>query len=281
MKDAERIVRAYLEDPQAEPLIRQAFASVLVTQQRLTDAAEQLRLGREDAPEARATLAGPGRDRARAAPPEEAERRVEAGARIVSANPSSDAEAARPPPMPGRRTRATPRPVGRRGADERHGRLARVQLLLARAAEMRHDDATAAQWLSRVDAKDADLQVIALRASLLARQGKLADARQMVRTAPASTPAEQRYRLLTEVQLLLDNKKLEDARALLSKANAETPNDVDLLYQEADGLRAPGPRRGDGAAAAPHPRAAAQQLAGDERPRATRWPIATCASRRR
>ena len=55
----------------------------------------------------------------------------------------------------------------------------------------------------------------------------------MVRTAPASTPAEQRYRLLTEVQLLLDNKKFEDARSLLAKANAETPDDVDLLYQEA------------------------------------------------
>ena len=34
---------------------------------------------------------------------------------------------------------------------------------------MRHDDAAAEKWLSEVDAKDADLQVISLRASLLAR----------------------------------------------------------------------------------------------------------------
>src|SRR5262249_28666411 len=98
---------------------------------------------------------------------------------------------------------------------------------------MRHDDATAAQWLARVNDKDADLQVIALRASLLARQGKLTEARAMVRNAPATTPAEERYRLLTEVQLLLDAKKFEDARAVLAKANAATPDDVDLIYQEA------------------------------------------------
>ena len=35
------------------------------------------------------------------------------------------------------------------------------------------------------------------------------------------------------MQLLLDNKKFEDARTVLAKANAETPDDVDLLYQEA------------------------------------------------
>jgi Flp pilus assembly protein TadD len=108
-----------------------------------------------------------------------------------------------------------------------------VQLLLARAAEQRHDDAAAARWLAQVDAKDADLQVVSLRAGLLARQGKLAEALQMIRGANASTPAEQRYKLLTEVQLLLDQKKLGEAREVLNKANAETPDDIDLIYQEA------------------------------------------------
>jgi Flp pilus assembly protein TadD len=108
-----------------------------------------------------------------------------------------------------------------------------VQLLLARAAEQRHDDAAAAKWLAQVDAKDADLQVLSLRATLLARQGKLAEALKMIRAANATTPAEQRYKLLTEVQLLLDQKKLAEAREVLHKANAENPDDVDLVYQEA------------------------------------------------
>jgi tetratricopeptide (TPR) repeat protein len=120
-------------------------------------------------------------------------------------------------------------------ADPMNGpvRPGQVQLLLARAAEMKHDDATAARWLSRVDPKESDLQVIALRASILARAGKLAEARALIHGAPAKTPAELRYRLLSEVQLLLDNKKYDDARTLLAKANTDTPDDVDLLYQQA------------------------------------------------
>ena len=91
----------------------------------------------------------------------------------------------------------------------------------------------AEKWLSEVDAKDADLQVVSLRASLLARHGKLTEALALIRAAPAATPAEQRYKLLTEVQLLLDEKKLSEARNVLTQANKETPDDVDLLYQEA------------------------------------------------
>ncbi|HEY8975315.1 MAG TPA: hypothetical protein VIN75_13915, partial [Burkholderiaceae bacterium] len=45
---AEVIVRRYLAQPEAEPVVRQAYASVLATQQRLTDAAEQLRLAVKD-----------------------------------------------------------------------------------------------------------------------------------------------------------------------------------------------------------------------------------------
>jgi len=112
-------------------------------------------------------------------------------------------------------------------------RLSHIQVLLARAAEQRHDDAAATQWLSRIDPKDVDLQVVALRSTILARQGKLAEARALVHGAPAATPAEERYRLLTEVQLLLDAKKLEDARKLLAQTNAANPDDVDLIYQEA------------------------------------------------
>jgi len=112
-------------------------------------------------------------------------------------------------------------------------RLSHVQLLLARAAQQRHDDATAAKWLAQVDAKDADLQVISLRATLLARQGKLGEALKMIRAADANTPAEQRYKLLTEVQLLIDEKRLGEAREVLNKANAESPDDVELVYQEA------------------------------------------------
>src|SRR5205814_8507034 len=109
-------------------------------------------------------------------------------------------------------------------------RLSHIQLLLARAAEQRHDDVAAAKWLAQVDAKDADLQVISMRATLLARQGKLGVALTMIRAANVVTPAEQLYKLLTEVQLLIDEKRLGEAREVLNKANAENPDDVELVY---------------------------------------------------
>jgi tetratricopeptide (TPR) repeat protein len=230
---AEAIVRRYLALPDAEPVVRQAFASVLATQQRLTDAAEQLRLAAKDRPQQAQLWLALGEIELELRDPVAAEADLKNALAIVSteaadqttprkaaATADDDTDADVPPP-----------PDAQGGANPI--RLAHVQLLLARAAEQRHDDAAAARWLAQVDAKDADLQVVSLRAALLARQGKLAEALKMIRAADASTPAEQRYKLLTEVQLLLDEKKLGEAREVLAKANAETPDDVDLIYQEA------------------------------------------------
>jgi tetratricopeptide (TPR) repeat protein len=229
-KTAEDLVRAYLSDPQAEPLIRQAYASVLVSQQRLTDAAGQLRLALQGRPKQAQLWLGLGEIELELRHPDEAEDALKHALALVGEQPAAAGDAAQEAP-PDATDAAGPTDE----ADPMNGpvRAAQVQLLLARAAEMRHDDATAAEWLSRVDEKDADLQVVALRASILARQGKLAEARAMIHAAPAKTAAEQRYRLLSEVQLLLDNKKYDDARALLAKANGDAPDDVDLLYQQA------------------------------------------------
>jgi Flp pilus assembly protein TadD len=236
---AELIVKRYLAQPGAEPVVRQAYASVLATQQRLTDAAEQLRLALKDKPgQAQLWLAlgeidlelhdpvAADADLKQALALVKREAADDAAARqaavAAGASPSaSDDDASDPPPPPADAAAANP------------VRLAHIQLLLARAAEQRHDDAAAASWLAQVDAKDADLQVVSLRAGLLARQGKLSEALKLIRAADAPTPPEQRYKLLAEVQLLLDDKKLGEARDVLHKANAGTPDDVDLIYQEA------------------------------------------------
>jgi len=231
---AEKIVRRYLAQPDTEPVVRQAFASVLATQQRLTDAAEQLRLAARDKPKQAQLWLALGEIDLELHDPVTADADLKKALALVTAEEA----AARKPAASGAANAAAtddddgPAPADADAATGPVG-LAHVQLLLARAAEQRHDDAAAAKWLAQVDAKDADLQVVALRAGLLARQGKLAEALKLVRAASASTPAEQRYKLLTEVQLLLDQKKLGEAREVLNKANAENPDDVDLVYQEA------------------------------------------------
>ncbi len=238
---AEVIVKRYLAQPDTEPVVRQAYASVLATQQRLTDAAEQLRLAVKDRPAQAQLWLALGEIDLELHDPVAADSDLKQALALVSAEMAENAAA--------RKAAAASASAGATATDDDDGpdtappgdaesatnpvRLAHVQLLLARAAEQRHDEAAAAKWLAQVDPKDADLQVVSLRAGLLARQGKLAEALKLIRAANATTPAEQRYKLLTEVQLLLDEKKLSEARDLLNKANAESPDDVDLVYQEA------------------------------------------------
>ena len=238
---AEAIVRRYLAQPATEPVVRQAYASVLATQQRLTDAAEQLRLAVKDKPGQAQLWLALGEIDLELHDPVSADADLRQALSLVTAQAAEDAAARKAAAAAGAASAtvtddddgpdAAP-PADPEGATN-PVRVSHVQLLLARAAEQRHDDAAAAKWLAQVDAKDADLQVISLRASLLARQGKLSEALKMIRAASANTPAEQRYKLLTEVQLLIDEKKLGEARDVLNKANGENPDDVELVYQEA------------------------------------------------
>jgi Flp pilus assembly protein TadD len=236
---AEVIVRKYLSQPDTEPVVRQAFASVLATQQRLTDAAEQLRLAAKDRPKQAQLWLALGEIDLELHDPVTADADLKQALALVGAQAAEDAAARAAAAASGAGAPVTdddaPDAAAPPDAESAANpvRLSHVELLLARAAEQRHDDAAAARWLAQVDAKDADLQVVSLRAGLLARQGKLAEALKLIRAANATTPAEQRYKLLTEVQLLLDEKKLSEAREVLAKANAESPDDVDLVYQEA------------------------------------------------
>lgn len=68
------------------------------------------------------------------------------------------------------------------------------------------------------------------RAALLARQGKLLEARQLIQQLPANNADEQRSRTLAEVQLLRDHRQWQAAFDLLS---AQSGDDIDLLYEQA------------------------------------------------
>ncbi|MFY8177980.1 MAG: tetratricopeptide repeat protein [Limnohabitans sp.] len=68
------------------------------------------------------------------------------------------------------------------------------------------------------------------RAALLARQGKLLEARQLIQQLPAKNADEQRSRTLAEVQLLRDLRQWQAAFDLLSTQSGE---DIDLLYEQA------------------------------------------------
>ncbi|WP_310626378.1 tetratricopeptide repeat protein [Limnohabitans sp.] len=68
------------------------------------------------------------------------------------------------------------------------------------------------------------------RAALLARQGKMDQARQLITQLPVHSAEEQRNRLLVEVQLLRDHRQWQAAFDLLA---TNSGNDVDLMYEQA------------------------------------------------
>ena len=71
------------------------------------------------------------------------------------------------------------------------------------------------------------------RASLLARQGNLDEARSLIQAWPTRNPAGARSKLLAEVHLLRDNGRAAAAYELLTQAIRNDPSDLDLLYDQA------------------------------------------------
>jgi tetratricopeptide (TPR) repeat protein len=230
---AEAIVRRYLDTPKPEPVIHQALAALLTQQQRIAEAAVQVRLAAEARPNQTILWLSLGEleielrhaDAADAALKKaldlalaaDAAEEAAAATDTEDAADASDDEDATPP------AEAPPTRV----------RTSRIYLMLARSAQLRHDDATSRMWLDKIPASESDLPVLSLRAELLARSGKLTEARALIQSAPAEGDEQRRLKVLTEVQLLRDSKQLAEAQRVLAQANAATPDDVDLLYEQA------------------------------------------------
>jgi len=68
------------------------------------------------------------------------------------------------------------------------------------------------------------------RAAMLARQGKMSEARQLIAQLPANNAEEERIRVLAEVQLLRDHRQWQAAFDLLAATRGE---DIDLTYEQA------------------------------------------------
>lgn len=118
------------------------------------------------------------------------------------------------------------------GADRAAGRD-RARLMLARLAERRGDYAAADQLLAQVRSPDEALAVQTRRANILARQGRLEEAREAIRAVPERRSGDARLKVLAEAQLLRDHQQAPAAYALLSAELAKDPDDEALLYDTA------------------------------------------------
>lgn len=111
--------------------------------------------------------------------------------------------------------------------------LLQAYLSLAQIAEKRKDFAGAEAWINKIENSGDMMQAQTRRASILARRGQLAEGRQLIRSLPERNPGDARLKLLAEIGLLRDLKQYQLAYDLLAQAVAASPQDTDLLYDQA------------------------------------------------
>ncbi|MEJ8815158.1 tetratricopeptide repeat protein [Variovorax ureilyticus] len=203
---AEPIVKRYLDGAKAQPEMRIAYARVLVEGRRYADATAEL-------------------TKLTAAKPELPEPWLLLGSLQAQARQNAAAEASLRKYMSLAETQ--------RDQDAKDRGLTQAYLLMAQLSERRKDFAAADNWLARIDNSDDLLGAQVRRASLLARQGKLPQARELVRSLPERTAEEKREKFLAEVQLLRDAKQYQAAYDMLGQASASSPTDTDLIYDQA------------------------------------------------
>lgn len=203
---AASVLTGYLQRPDAEPAVRMGYAQMLLETGHYDDAREQLQqLTRQHPDYAEGwLLMGILDESQRRDPP--ARDALQHYLDLVASGDAEDADSGNPD---------------------------RARLALARIAQRSGDDAQALGWLDAVDGSTSSLPVLAQRAELLARQGKLAQARALIRSAPEREPADARLKAMAEARLLREHGQPRQAYQLLADALQAAPDDEDLLYDTA------------------------------------------------
>lgn len=108
--------------------------------------------------------------------------------------------------------------------------LVQAYLLLAQVAEQgqRLDEARA--YLDKINSPTDALRIQRRQANILARQGKLDEARAAIRNVPELQATDALDKINAEVQLLRDNHQYATAYQLLQESTAQYPDDMDLVY---------------------------------------------------
>ncbi|MEF7614946.1 tetratricopeptide repeat protein [Aquincola sp. MAHUQ-54] len=226
--DAQRIVENYLQQPKAEPAVRLAYVRVLSGAQRYADAVAQLEIVTRAQPEVAAPWLTLGALHLELRHPQQAQEALERFVALRQAAPPPDA--AKAPEVHDPSVIETDEDPATAGED---GDLVQAWLLLAQVAEQRGDLQAAEAWLSKADSPQRALEVQARRAMLVARQGRVAEARAMIRATPERQPDDARAKVLAESHMLRELKLWREAHEVLAAANVRQPDDVTLLYEQA------------------------------------------------
>lgn len=206
---AEGLITARLQIRPEQHALRQAYARALILSQRPADAAREFRQLTEFTPDNPAPWLALGALELELKHPAAAETALREGLKRLD-TPASGTDA-----------EIKARSDGRQQA----------WLMLSQAAEQRGDLKAAEAALQKLDGNGLDLRY--RRASLLARQGKLADARKLLQPAADASDADTRATLLAEAQLMREQRDYPASLAVLKTATKRFPADPDLIYEQA------------------------------------------------
>jgi tetratricopeptide (TPR) repeat protein len=219
--EAEAIVKDQLAAKPDSTGVRLLYVRALLTGQRLADATAQLQTLTRNSPQLPQAWLTLGALHVQLREP---------AAAIVALNKYIELVEAGNMPIPEEAATATA--DDDTPAQTKEDALIRGWLLLSQAADLQGDLKAADAWLAKIDSPQRALEVQVRRASLLAREGKVAQARQLIQRLPEKTPEDARLKIMAEAQILRDAKRWADASSLLAQANQRYPDDVELIYEQ-------------------------------------------------
>jgi tetratricopeptide (TPR) repeat protein len=217
---AEATVQRYLQQPKAESALRMSYVRALTGAQRYSEAIAQLETVVQSQPD----VAGP---------------YLSLGALHLELKHAKEGEAAllKYLDLAQRKPETAAPPSEDDEDDATPGRTDRGQvqawLMLAQSTEQRGDYKAAEAWLAKIDDPQRALEVQTRRASMLARQGRIAQARDIIRKLPERDESDARAKLMAEAAVLRESKRWKDAYEVLSGGAKRFSEDADMIYEQA------------------------------------------------
>jgi tetratricopeptide (TPR) repeat protein len=228
---AEALVLDYLGQRTADPALRLAYVRLLTTGQRYEDAVRQLQTVSKQQPDLAPVFLSLGALQLELKHPKEGEEALLRYIELVQSQSTGAVTMTASTPV------ALPEPADGDDDEDTPARpeqgLVQAWLMLSQAAEQRGDIAAAERWLNKIEDPQRALEVQSRRAAMLVRQGKLEQARELIRKVPERRADDARAKLVAEAGLLRDARQWREAFDVLADASSRFNDDPDLMYEQA------------------------------------------------